>query len=116
MVEEDNLQADIHADYAHSNLPPARLEEYRRLMKSSGIERLAASGQKEPLELTVYTDGFLAQGTFKGYMYNPLRSDRTDVSLDGDCFHIPEALKEQRFCMAAHGIGDGWWLVLKEYR
>jgi hypothetical protein len=116
MAEEDNPQGRIHADYADPKLPPARLQEYRRLMKSSGIMRLSANGRKEPLELIVDANGFLAQGTYKGYMYNPQASDRTEVSLDRDCFQISEALKERRLCMVARGLGDGWWLILKEYR
>jgi hypothetical protein len=116
MAEEDDIRGRIHADYADPKLPVARLQEYRRLMKVSGITRLSANGRKDPVEFIVDSNGFLAQGDYKGFMYNPLDSDKTDVSLDGDCFHIAEALKEERFCSVARGLGDGWWLILYQYR
>jgi hypothetical protein len=116
MAEEDNLQGRIHADYADPKLPEIRLNEYRRLMKASGIMRLSGAGRGKPLELIVDANGFLAQGDYKGFMYNPLASGKTDVSLDGDCFGIAGAFKEERFCSAARGLGDGWWLILYQYR
>jgi len=116
MAEEDDIHGRIHAGYADPKLPQARLDEYRRLMSASGIMRLYANGRQPPLELMVDGTGFLAQGDYKGYLYNPSESARSAASLDDSCFDIAEAKKEERFCSAVRSLGDGWWLVRYEYR
>ena len=67
MVDEDNLDGRIHADYADPHLPDARLAEYRKLMRSAGIMRLWAHGKAKPLELVVDATGWLSHGDYKGY-------------------------------------------------
>jgi hypothetical protein len=116
MANEDNIHGRIHADYADPNLSEARLSEYRRLMKASGIMRLGANRRGEPLELMVDGSGFLAQGDYKGFWYNPAELRRSAGSLDESCFEIAEAEKQERSCSAVRSLGNGWWLVRYEYR
>ena len=116
MAEEDDVRGRIHTNYADPKLPEARLAEYRRLMHSSGIIRLYANGRQQPLELLVDGNGFLAQGDYKGYLYNPSESAHSAASLDVSCFEIAEAKKEERSCSAVRSLGDRWWLIRSEYR
>src|SRR5215469_15093373 len=71
MIDDDNLQGRIHAKYADPELPPARLEEYRSLLRDTGIMRLWAHGKSQPFELIADGTGFLAEGDYKGYLYDP---------------------------------------------
>ena len=116
MAYEDNISGRIHADYADPKLTETRLGEYRRLMKASGIVRLYGNGKGQPLELMVDTSGFLAQGDYKGYLYDPSESAPSSASLDDSCFNIADAKKDERFCSAVHSLGNGWWLLRYEYR
>jgi hypothetical protein len=116
MAEDDDIHGRIHASYADPKLPDARLNEYRRLMSASGIMRLNANGRQKPLELMVDANGFLAQGDYKGYLYDPSESGGSAGSLDDSCFDIAEAKKQERFCSAVRSLGDGWWLIRYEYR
>jgi hypothetical protein len=87
MVAEDNLEGRIHADYADPKLSSSRLEEYRALLRDAGVMRLWAHGKSDPFELIVAGSGFLAQGDYKGYMYNPAKPKPPLVppSLDNSC-------------------------------
>jgi hypothetical protein len=116
MADEDNIQGRIHSDFADPKLSDVRLTEYRRLMKGSGIVRLYASGRGKPLELIVDANGFLAQGDYKGFWYNPAESRPPAASLDESCFDIAEATKQERSCSAVLSLGEGWWLIRYEYR
>ena len=117
MVDEDNLDGRIHADYADPHLPDARLAEYRKLMRSAGIMRLWAHGKAKPLELVVDATGWLSHGDYKGYSYNPLEQRPPSASLDISCFETAEAKKEgERACSAVRSLGGGWWLLRYEYR
>ena len=116
MIEEDNLDGRIHMDYADPKLHPERLEQYRALMKDIGIMRLWAHGKNQPFELVVDGTGFLAQGDYKGYMFNPEKPQPFSQSLDGSCFESTHALKTQRSCQAASSLDNGWWLIRYEYR
>jgi hypothetical protein len=71
MIDEDNLDGRIHADYADPKLTPARLDQYRSLLRKTVVMRLWAHGKAKPFELIAGGTGFLAQGDYKGYMYNP---------------------------------------------
>jgi hypothetical protein len=110
MIDEDNLEGRIHADYADPKLSSSRLEEYRSLLRDSGVMRLWAHGKSEPFELIVAGTGFLAQGDYKGYMYNPAKPQPPPVppSLDNSCFDTPQMSDGQRFCNVARFLdGDG---------
>ena len=116
MVDEDNLEGRIHAAYADPQVPDARLAEYRKLMGSCGVMRLWAHGRSKPLELVVDANGWLAQGDYKGYWYNPQQPQPASASLDGSCTDLPEARKTGRSCSAVPSLGGGWWLLRYEYR
>jgi hypothetical protein len=116
MVDQDNLDGRIHADYADPHLPEARLAEYRRLLKATGVMRLWAHGRAKPLELIVDGDGWLAQGDYKGYLYDLEAQKVSSASLDASCFDVADSKKTQRFCSAFRTLGAGWWLVRYEYR
>jgi hypothetical protein len=118
MIDEDNLEGRIHADYAGPKLSSSRLEEYRSLLRDSGVMRLWAHGKSEPFELIVAGTGFLAQGDYKGYMYNPAKPQPPPVppSLDNSCFDTPQMSDGQRFCNVARFLDGGWWLIRSEYR
>jgi hypothetical protein len=116
MVYEDNLDGRLHADYADSHLPDARLAEYRSLMRATGVMRLWGHGRSRPLELLVDANGWLNQGQYKGYWYDPSGPQQSSSSLDDSCFEIAEARKEERYCSAVRTLGDGWWLLRYEYR
>lgn len=116
MADEDNVDGRIHADYADPHLPDARLAEYRKLMSSAGIVRLWAHGRAKPLELVVDANGFLAQGDYKGYWYDPGEQQASSPSLDDSCFNLASAKKTARFCSAVRSLGDGWWLLRYEYQ
>jgi hypothetical protein len=70
MIDVDNLDGRIHADYADPKLPAARLEEYRVLLRDVGVMRLWAHGKSKPFELVADTNGFLSQGDYKGYLFD----------------------------------------------
>jgi hypothetical protein len=116
MVEEDDLEGRIHAQYADPKLSPERLEQYRALMKDIGVMRLWANGKKEPFELIVDGTGFLAQGDYKGYMFNPEKPAPFFQSLDRSCFESNQILQTERSCRAASSLDNGWWLIRYEYR
>lgn len=110
MVDEDNLDGRIHADYADPHLPDVRLAEYRKLMRAAGIMRLWAHGRSKPLELIVDANGWLAEGEYKGYTYDPSEQQPSSASLDISCFEIAQARKEGRFCSAnAASVTAGGW-------
>lgn len=116
MIEEDNLQGRIHKDYADPKVSPERLERYRVLMRDTGVTRLWAHGKKESFELVVDGTGFLAQGDYKGYMFNPEKPQPFSQSLDRSCFESNHIPKTERFCQAASSLDNGWWLIRYEYR
>jgi hypothetical protein len=113
MIDEDNLKGRIHVDYADPKLSSSRLEEYRSLLRDAGVMRLWAHGKSEPFELIVAGTGFLAQGDYKGYMYNPAKPQPPPVSpsLDNSCFDTPQMSDGQRFCNVARFLDGGWWLI-----
>jgi hypothetical protein len=94
MIDEDNLEGRIHADYADPHLSDARLKEYRSLMSVNHITRLWGNGRSKPFELIVVANGWL----------------------DASCFDIKEPETDDRFCSAVNSLGDGWWLLRYEYR
>src|SRR5437588_905047 len=51
MIDEDNLEGRIHADCDDPKLAPARLDQYRSLMRNTGMMRLWAHGKSKPFEL-----------------------------------------------------------------
>ncbi|PYX94311.1 MAG: hypothetical protein DMG71_12930 [Acidobacteria bacterium] len=51
MIDEDNLEGRIHADCDDPKLAPARLDQYRSLMRNTGVMRLWAHGKSKPFEL-----------------------------------------------------------------
>jgi hypothetical protein len=118
MVGEDNLEGRIHADYADPKLPSSRLGEYRSLLRAAGVMRLLAHGKSEPFELVAAGTGFLAQGDYKGSMYNPAKPKppRVSPSLDNSCFDTPQISDGDRSCSMARFLDDGWWLIRYEYR
>jgi hypothetical protein len=118
MIGEDNLDGRIHADYADPKLSPARLEQYRSLLRKTGAKRLWAHGKAEPFELIIDGTGFLAQGDCKGYMYNPAKPPPPPVppSLDHSCFDTTQISDKQRSCRAARFLDHGWWLIRYQYR
>jgi hypothetical protein len=116
MIEEDDLEGRIGRDYADPKLSPERLERYRALMKDIGVIRLWAHGKREPFELIVDGTGFLAQGDYKGYMFNPEKPALFSQSLDNSCFQSNQIPQNQRSCSAASSLDNGWWLIRYEYR
>lgn len=116
MIDEDNLDGRIHADYADPKLSAARLEEYRSLLRNTGIIRLWAHGRSKPLELVADASGFLSQGDYKGYLYDPAPQDPSLRSLDDSCFLSEQIPTSQRFCSGVRSLGNGWWLIRYEYR
>lgn len=116
MVDEDNIDGRIHKDYADPHLVDARLAEYRKLMSADGIMRLWGHGRTKPLELIVDGNGFLAQGDYKGYLYDPGEQQPSSDSLDDSCFNLGSAKKTERSCSAVRSLGGGWWLIRYEYR
>jgi hypothetical protein len=116
MIDEDNLVGRVHAEYADPRLPEARLAEYRKLMPNNHIKRLWGNGRSKPFELIVGATGWLAQGEYKGYAYDPSGPQQMADSLDTSCFQIHEATKTDRYCSAVRSLGDGWWLLRYEYR
>jgi len=116
MIDEDNLEGRIHAGYADPKVSPSRLEEYRSLLRDAGIIRLWAHGKSKPFELMVDGSGFLAQGDYKGYLYDPAPQIPPAPSLDDSCFNAATILDTQRSCSAVRNLGNGWWLLRYEYR
>jgi hypothetical protein len=116
MADEDNLDGRIHADYADPQLSGPRIAEYRRLMRATGVTRLWGHGRSNPLELDVDSNGWLAQGEYKGFSYDPSGPQQSAVSLDSSCFELAEATKADRYCFAVRALGDGWWLLRYEYQ
>jgi len=118
MINEDNLEGRIHADYADPKLSASRLKEYRSLLRDAGVMRLWAHGKSDPFELIVAGTGFLAQGDYKGYLYNPAKPQPPPVppSLDNSCFDTTQMADGERSCRVARFLDDGWWLIRYEYR
>ena len=116
MIDEDNLEGRIHAGYADPKLSPSRLEEYRSLLRDAGVTRLWAHGKSKPFELMVDENGFLAQGDYKGYLYDPAPQNPPAPSLDDSCFDPAKIPDTQRSCSAVRSLGNGWWLLRYEYR
>jgi hypothetical protein len=116
MIDEDNLEGRIHADYADPKLPSSRLEEYRSILRDTGVVRLWAHGKSKPFELMVNGTGFLAQGDYKGYLYDPAPQTPRSDSLDDSCFATMKIPSTQRSCNSVRSLGDGWWLLRYEYR
>jgi hypothetical protein len=116
MIDEDNLDGRIHADYADPKLSSSRLEEYRSLLRDTGVMRLWAHGRSKPFELVVDGTGFLEQGDYKGYLYDPAPQNPPLASLDDSCFQAGQIPDSQRFCSGVRNLGNGWWLIRYEYR
>jgi hypothetical protein len=116
MIDEDNLEGRIHAAYADPKVSPARLEQYRSLPGDAGVMRLWAHGKSKPFELVVDGTGVLAQGDYKGYLYDPAPQAPPAPSLDDSCFDTEKIPDAQRFCSAVRSLGNGWWLLRYEYR
>jgi hypothetical protein len=116
MIDDDNLEGRIHADYADPKVSRSRLEEYRSLLRDAGVIRLWAHGKSKPFELMVNGTGFLAQGDYKGYLYDPAPQTPGAPSLDDSCFATAKVPDTQRSCSAVRSLGNGWWLVRYEYR
>jgi len=116
MIDEDNLEGRIHSDYHDPKLSPARLEEYRSLLRDTGVVRLWAHGKSKPFELMVAGTGFLAQGDYKGYLYDPTPQNAAASSLDNSCFETAQIPDTQRVCSAVRNLSNGWWLSRYEYR
>ena len=116
MIDEDNLDGRIHADYADPKLSVARLAEYRSLLRNAGVMRLWAHGSSKPFELVVDGSGFLSQGDYKGYLYDPAPQNPPLPSLDDSCFDTEQIPASQRFCSGVRNLGNGWWLIRYEYR
>ena len=115
MIDEDNLDGRIHADYADKKLSPSRLEEYRSLLRDTGVMRLWAHGKSKPFELIVDGTGFLAQGDYKGYLYDPAPQNPPLASLDDSCFLTGQIPDSQRFYSGIRSLGNGWWLIRYEF-
>ena len=116
MIDEDNLDGRIHADYADPKLPATRLKEYRSLLRDAGVMRLWAHGKSKPFELVADASGFLSQGDYKGYLYDPSPQNPSLPSLDDSCFLTEQIPDSQRFCNGVLSLGNGWWLIRYEYR
>lgn len=116
MIDEDNLEGRVHADYADPKLSSSRLEEYRSLLRDAGVVRLWAHGKSKPFELIVDGTRFLAEGDYKGYLYDPAPKNPSLKSLDDSCFQAEQVPDSQRFCSSIRGLGNGWWLIRYEYR
>lgn len=115
MIDEDNLDGRIAADYADPRLPPMRLEKYRQAMAQIGVVRLWAHGRSKPFELIVGTSGFIHSGDYKGYLYDPEQEHPVSSSLDRSCFNEFPAVSEPQFCETFRKLGNGWWLIRYEY-
>ena len=116
MIDVDNLDGRIHADYADPKLPATRLQEYRSLLRNVGVMRLWAHGKSKPFELIADGNGFLSKGDYKGYLYNPSPPAPHLQSLDDSCFVTEQIPDSQRFCGGVLSLGDGWWLIRYEFR
>lgn len=116
MIDEDNLDGRVHADYADPKLAAARLEEYRSLLRGAGVMRLWAHGKSKPFELVADASGFLSQGDYKGYLYDPSPQNPPLPSLDDSCFLAEKIPDSQRFRSGVLSLGNSWWLIRYEYR
>jgi hypothetical protein len=116
MIDEDNLDGRIHAKYADPKLSAARLEEYRSVLRDAWIIRLWAHGKSKPFELIADVSGFLSQGDYKGYLYDPAPQDPPLKSLNDSCFLTEQIPATQRSCSGVRSLGNGWWLIRYEYR
>jgi hypothetical protein len=116
MIDEDNLEGRIHEDYADPQLPSSRLDSYRTLLRDIGVMRLWAHGKSKPFELIVAGTGFLGEGDYKGYLYDPAPQNPTAPSLNDSCFEVEEISDTQRFCSAVRNLDKNWWLIRYEYR
>jgi len=116
MIDQDNLDGRIHAGYADPKLSAARLEEYRSLLRDTGVIRLWAHGKSKPFELVADGSGFLSQGDYKGYLYDPAPQNPALPSLDDSCFVTEQIPDSQRFCSGIRNLGQGWWLLRYEFR
>jgi hypothetical protein len=116
MIDEDNLQGRVHAHYADPKLSSSRLGEYRQLLRDTGVVRLWAQGKSKPFELIVDGTGFLSEGDYKGYLYDPAPKAPPLSSLDDSCFVTEKITDSQRFCSGVRSLGNGWWLIRYEYR
>ena len=116
MIDEDNLEGRIHSDYSDPKLSTSRLEQYRSILRDTGVVRLWAHGKSKPFELMVAGTGFLAQGDYKGYLYDPTPQNPPASSLDNSCFETAQIPDTQPSCSAVRNLSDGWWLIRYEYR
>ena len=114
MVEADGLSGRIHEDYFDDQrLSKSRLQQYRQLMKTVGVDRLACTGRCQHIEFNVAGTGWHDIGNYKGFYYSPGEQANRAPSLDKDCWS--ETGKE-RYCTAARRIEGNWWLLRYQYR
>ena len=72
MAEADGLSGRIHSDYFDDQrLSKLRLQQYRQLMKTVGVDRLACTGRCQHIEFNVAGTGWHDIGNYKGFYYSP---------------------------------------------
>jgi hypothetical protein len=114
MVSEDRLTGRVHADNVDDKkLSEERLREYRRLMKSTGVERLVANGPGKPIDFNVDDFGFLDVGTYKGFYHDERRHVPSADSLDLSC-RPPD--RYVSYCEAFQKLDGNWWLIRYEHQ
>ena len=112
MMIEDDLKGGIASDYVDDKqLSPARLAEYRALMKKCGVETLVAmSDGRGAARFWVDSQGSVIASRLKGIAYSPEPLIPIVPSLDESC------LPDQGGCAVFRHIEEKWWLVREEDR
>jgi hypothetical protein len=93
MIDEDDLNGRIHADYSDRQLPLPRLDRYRALMKKTGVTRIWANGRDKDIDMTVWATGMLDVGTYKGYYFSREKQTPVMETLEKSCF---DGMKDER--------------------
>ena len=112
MIVHDKGLSQVFGDRTYPEDPatvgvsPARIAEYRRLLKELGIEGgILAPTDKKSVELMSSTRGFVTHGSRKGYLYTEEKVDEVVADLDQ---------------VSASGVGSGlrriegnWYLLFE---
>lgn len=112
MVLEDKNLTRVDEDWTQpENLPAARVAEYRRLFRIVGTPRgVVARIDRETIEFWASSQGWVAHGSSKGYLYAdkcPSRDGKTEESLD------EMSLAERPYGFGCRHIEGKWYLYFE---
>jgi hypothetical protein len=113
-VTEDSTEPAYHLDFGISR---ERIAEYRRLLTQAGIaEGIAATPERDRIDLLASTQQMLNRGSIKGYLYSDsIRDDTIDAgarlpSTTDDLSPGPPAFETW-----TRRIDGNWYLFFERY-